>query len=505
MSVPPTPPDPRRWWILAVLSLSLLVLGLDNTILNVALPTIERDLSASSGELQWIVDSYLLVFAGLLLLLGSLGDRFGRKPALSTGLLVFAAGSAVSAVAGSAEVLIAARGVMGLGGALMMPATLSILTNVFPAEERAKAIAIWAAVSGLGVAIGPTAGGVLLESFSWGAVFLVNLPVVAVALLAGKHLIPNSRDPEAPPLDLVGAGLSVAGLTGLVYAIIEAPVAGWTAASTLSVFGVAAVVLALFVAWELRAAHPMLDVRLFADRRFAGASSALALAFFGLFGSIYFLTQHMQGVLGYDALEAGVRMLPIAGGLILAAPVSAKLAARHGARPVVTLGMAVMGAGLLAMLFADAEAGYTPVLASQILLSVGLGLAMAPATESVMSALPLAKAGVGSAMNDATRMVGGALGVAVLGSVLSSGYRGGMEDAPAAAQDSVGAALAMADRAGDPALASAALDAFVSGMHSTVIVAAAVVLAGAIVARAFLPGHGAAGGVPHVAAEPLPA
>ena len=491
-------PDPRRWWILGVLSLSLLIIGLDNTILNVALPTIERDLSADPGQLQWIVDSYLLVFAGLLLTMGSLGDRFGRGKALAAGLVVFGTGSLLSAFAPSAEALIASRGLMGVGGALVMPATLSILTNVFPPGERAKAIGIWAAVSGLGVAIGPTAGGLLLEHFAWGAVFLINIPVVVVALVAGAKLIPDSHDPETPPVDLRGAALSIAGLTALVYGLIDAPEAGWTAGSTLAIFGVAAALLATFVWWELRAPHPMLDVRLFHNRRFTAASGALTLAFFSLFGSIFFLTQHMQGVLGFDPLEAGVRLLPVAGGLMLAAPLSALLTKRFGAKLTVSGGMTLVGLGLAAMLLADGSAGYGPVALSMAILSFGLGTVMAPATDSVMGALPPAKAGVGSAVNDTARMVGGALGVAVLGSVLAGGYRGGMDDAAVAglpraaadaAQESHGAALAVAEKIGErgDALAAAATDAFVAGMHSAALIAAAVAIAGAVLAALWLP------------------
>jgi hypothetical protein len=281
----------------------------------------------------------------------------------------------------------------------------------------------------------------------------------------------------------MGAGLSIAGLAALVYGIIDAPAAGWTAGSTLVAFAVAAVALSGFVAWELRSAHPMLDVRLFADARFTAASGALTLATFSLFGSIFFLTQHMQGVLGFSPLETGVRLLPVAGGMLVAAPLSSLVTARLGTRLTVALGMTGIAAGLATMLLADAGSGYGPVALSQVLLALGMGTAMAPATESVMSVLPLARAGVGSAVNDTVRMVGGALGVAVLGSVLASGYRGGMEDTPAAAQDSLGAALA----AGDPALAQQAVDAFVSGMHTTAIVAAAVALAGAVLAAAYLP------------------
>lgn len=477
------PPDPRRWWTLAALALALLVIAVDNTILNVALPTIERDLGATTGQLQWIVDSYILVFAGLLLTMGSLGDRFGRRRALMAGLVLFGVSSVAAAMSTSPDMLTAARASMGIGGALIMPATLSILMNVFPREEHGKAIGIWAGVFGLGIALGPTGGGMLLEHFSWGAVFLVNVPLVLAALAAGVRLVPESRDPSAPRLDPVGAGLSIAGLTALVYGLIDAPSAGWTASSTLAAFAIAAAALAAFAAWELRTDHPMLDVRLFADARFTAASGALTLATFSLFGSIFFLTQHLQGVLGFTALEAGIRLLPVAAGMVVAAPLSSLVSARLGTRLTVALGMTGISAGLAAMLLAEADNGYGPVALSQVLLALGMGTAMGPATESVMSVLPAAKAGVGSAVNDAVRMVGGALGVAVLGSVLSSGYRGGMEDAPVAAQDSLGAALA----AGDPALARAGVEAFVAGMHTTAIVAAAVTIAGAVLAAACLP------------------
>ncbi|HEV2811692.1 MAG TPA: MFS transporter [Solirubrobacteraceae bacterium] len=479
----PATPDPRRWWILAALSLALLVIGVDNTILNVAIPTIEGDLGATTGQMQWIVDSYMLVFAGLLLTMGSLGDRFGRKKALYTGLVLFGASSALAAVATSSEMLIAARASMGIGGALIMPATLSIVMNVFPRSEHAKAIGIWAGVFGLGVAIGPTGGGFLLEHFEWGAVFLVNLPIVAAALFAGAKLIPESKDPSTPPLDIPGAVLSTVGLSALVYGLIEAPAAGWFSGPTIAAFTVAAVLVGGFVRRELTTAHPMLDVRLFRLPAFSAASGSLALTSFALFGSIFFLTQHMQGVLRYTPLEAGIRLLPVAGGMIVAAPLSAVVARRFGTRLTVAAGMGLVALGLSAMAFADAGNGYGPVALSMVLLSSGMGLSMAPATESVMSVLPLAKAGVGSAMNDTVRMVGGALGVAVLGSVLSTGYRGGMDEAPAQAQESLSAALGT----GDPVIGQQAIDAFVHGMHTTAIVAAAVALAGAILAAAFLP------------------
>ena len=489
----------RRWWTLVVLSASLLIISLDNTILNVALPTIERDLDASSGQLQWIVDSYTLVFAGLLLTMGALGDRFSRRGALVSGLVVFGAGSLASAFATSADVLIASRAVMGIGGALIMPTTLSILTNVFPARERSKAIGIWAAVAGLGVGIGPVSGGFLLEQFGWTAVFLINVPIVVAALAATPALVPDSKDPTKARLDPLGAVLSTVGLAVLTAAIIEAPERGWTSGVVLGGFAAATVVLAAFVAWELRTKSPMLDVRLFKVRRFSGASVSIALVFFSLFGAIYFLTQYLQGVMDYSALDAGLRVTPVAGGLILGGPLSAKLADRFGTRAVVAIGLTVVAAALFLMSGADADSGYGLIAGSLVLLGFGMGATMAPATESIMSSLPLAHAGVGSAMNDTVRMVGGTLGVAILGSLLSSGYGADMEPAveslpaPAAeaATDSLGHASVVADQIGGgagAALSRAAETAFSSAMGSTLMVAAAVALAGAAVALTVLPG-----------------
>ncbi len=347
-------PDPRRWWTLAVLCLSLLIIGVDNTILNVALPTLQHELDASASQLQWIVDAYLLVFSGVLLTAGALGDRFGRKRALTLGLIVFGAGSLGAALSGSAAMLIATRALMGVGGALIMPSTLSILTATFPADERGKAIGIWAGFSGLGIAIGPVTGGWLLEHSTWSSIFLVNLPIVAVALIAGRWLVPESKDDSAPRLDVPGFVLSIAGLTALVWALIEAPGRGWTDAGVLGAFAAAAVVLAGFVAWELRAPEPMLDVRLFRNPRFSASSTAISLAFFALFGMIFFLTQYLQDVLGYSALEAGVRTMPVAAGLVLGGPLSAQLAARIGAKRVVSGGLAIVAGALYLLSTADA-------------------------------------------------------------------------------------------------------------------------------------------------------
>ena len=488
-------PDPRRWWTLVVLSASLLVIGLDNTILNVALPTLESDLGASSSQLQWIVDSYMLVFAGLLLTAGALGDRFGRKRGLTIGLAIFGLGSGLSALATSPEMLIATRALMGVGGAFIMPSTLSIITAVFPAHERAKAIGVWAGVSGLGIAIGPVAGGWLIEHASWNAVFLVNLPFVVAALTAGKWLVPESKDPAAPRLDVPGFALSIAGLTTLVWAIIEAPAKGWTSPTILAAFGVAAVVLGAFMAWELRTREPMLDIRLFRNPRFSGASAAITLVFFSMFGSIFFLTQYLQGVLEFSALEAGLRVTPVAVGLIIGGPISAKLAARIGTKLVVAGGLVLVAAGLTIVTQFQVDSSYGIVAAHLLVLGFGMGMAMAPATESVMGSLPLDKASVGSAVNDTTRTTGGALGVAILGSLLASQYRGDMDEAVSglphgaaeSASDTLSGGLAVAHRMGDSGLADAAQTAFVNGMHVAALAAAGVALAGAVIAYLVIP------------------
>jgi EmrB/QacA subfamily drug resistance transporter len=498
----------RRWGTLVVLCLSLLVIGLDNTILNVALPTLGRDLHASISQLQWIVDAYTLVFAGLLLTAGSLGDRFGRKYALSAGLVIFGIGSTLSAFSGSAGVLISTRALMGVGGAFIMPATLSILTNTFlEPRERAKAIGIWAGVSGLGIAIGPVVGGWLLQHFWWGSVFLINIPVVIIALATGRVLVPNSRDPSSPRLDPVGAVLSITGLTALLWAIIEAPSHGWGSTEIIIAYAIAAVVLTAFVAWELHTDHPMLNVRFFQNPRFTAASAAVTLVFFALFGSLFLITQYLQNVRNYTALQAGLRMAPIALMLMIAAPASSAVVRRLGSKIVVSGGLFLVAIGLALFATLQVHSGYERVLLAILVLGLGMGFTMAPATDSIMGALPRAKAGVGSAVNDTTRQVGGALGVAILGSILSSTYASHMASALAghaiptaaasAAKDSIGGALAVAAVVGGApgkALADAARHSFVAGMQPAVLAAAAVALLGALVVILFLPARAA--GVP---------
>jgi EmrB/QacA subfamily drug resistance transporter len=492
--------DPRRWSVLGVLCLSLLVVGLDNTILNVALPSLVRDLHASNTQLQWIVDAYTIVFASALLVAGSLGDRFGRRGALLIGLVIFGGGSAASAFAGSAGQLIVTRGVMGIGGALIMPATLSILTNVFPPEELGRAIGIWAGVSGLGVAIGPMVGGWLLDNFWWGSVFLVNVPVIVLALVAVVVLVPTSRDPSAPPLDGLGFVLSAAGITALLFGIIEAPTHGWSSAPILVAFAIGALLLAGFVAWEVHTEHPMLDVRFFENARFSAASVAVTLVFFAMFGSLFFLSQYLQFVLGYDPLQAGIRTLPVAAALMIAAPTSSALVRRAGTKLVVAGGLAVVAIALGLLTQATATSGYLLVAIVLLVLGLGMGTAMAPATESIMGSLPPEKAGVGSAVNDTTRQLGGALGVAVLGSVMQSAYVARVDTIPQlrqlppaaldAVRSSVGGAAAVAARLPEQFRAPferVVNDAFVHGMTRAVVFGAVVALLGAVVALVFLP------------------
>jgi EmrB/QacA subfamily drug resistance transporter len=502
-----TQPYPRRWQALGVLALSLLVITMGNTILNVALPTIRDSLDATSSQLQWISDGYLLVFAGLLLAAGSLGDRFGRRRSLVAGLVVFAAGSLYAAFADSSTALIAARAIMGLGAAFVMPTTLSILTNMFPARERPKAIAAWAAVSGIGIAIGPTSGGWLIEHFSWNSVFLVNLPLVAIALAGAALLVPESRDPEAPRFDFAGTALSIAGLSAIVWALIEAPERGWGSATIVGAFAAGAAVIAAFIAWERRTDHPMLDVRVFRNLRFSAASLSITFVFFALMGVMYFLTQYLQTVLGFSALETGIRVLPVAGGMVLASKVSVALAQRLGTKVVVASGLGTVAAALWLVAGLEADQGYGEIAAALGMMGAGIGLAMSPATEAIMGALPRAKAGIGSAMNDVVREVGGTLGIAVLGSLLTSGFGSGMDDATAglpapaaeAASDSVGAAHDVGGQIGGSAgetLIGLANQAFVDSMATTAMIAAAFAVIGALIALAFLParerGEGAA-------------
>jgi len=488
----------RRWATLAVLSISLLIIGLDNTILNVALPSLQRAFDASASELQWMVDSYIVVFAGLLLAMGALGDRFGRAKALASGLIIFGVTSFWAANAGSATELIAARALMGIGGALIMPATLSIIVDVFPREERGRAIAIWAAVAGSGIGLGPLLGGLLLENFWWGSVFLINVPVVIVALIAGAILVPDSRDPVKHSLDLPGAFLSMGAVSALVYAIIEAPSRGWLDPLVLVAFAGSVIFGAGFAFREMHTKDPMLDLAFFRNKRFSAGMAAISIAFFALFGSLFLLTQYLQFVQGYTALEAGLRTAPLALGVALGAGRSHALVRRFGTTKVVTMGSLGLGLVVGSAALWTPDTTYWLVGGVIVLMAFFMGNVMAPATDSVMGAVPEAKAGVGSAMNDVTRQVGGALGIAIIGSSLNSVYSSQMTDVVAglppeaaeAAGDSVGGAMYVATQlpaeAGD-ALVEASHLAFMDGLGIAVIVAAAAAFIGAVVVHRYLP------------------
>lgn len=494
----------KRWWTLGVLCASLSVISIDNTILNVALPKIVDNLGASGSDLQWIVDSYVVVFAGLLLTSGALGDKFGRKRMLTIGLALFAATSAYAAFSGSPGGLIGARGLMGVAGAAIFPSTLSILTNTFEGPERGRAIGIWAAVSGLGIALGPLLGGFLLEHFWWGSVFLVNVPIALGAIVAGRFLVPETIGERDRPLDPMGSVLSIAGMTGLLYAIIEGPSAGWLSIQTLIPAAIGLGILVAFVMWELRNPHPMLDVSFFANPRFSAASATITLVFFALFGSTFLLTQYFQFVLGYSPLKTGMLTAPVAIGIMTAGPLAPRLVEKIGTKLVVLAGLFVVGGSLLAygseFLMESVPLG----MGVRLIFGWGMGLVMPPATESIMGSLPRERAGVGSAVNDTTRQTGGALGVAVIGSIFAAQYRAVVKipaDLPLQVRegmaDSIGSGLRIAREMGLPAsdilrVHDAAAPAFVSGMQLAVVVGAVIVAMAAVVAWKYLPAREAA-------------
>jgi EmrB/QacA subfamily drug resistance transporter len=489
----------RRWWSLAILCMSLLVTTVDNTILNVALPSIVKDIGASGSDLQWIVDAYSLVFAGLLLTAGSLGDRLGRKGALTFGLIWFGTFSALASQAGSSSQLIICRGLMGVGGAFIFPTTLSMITNTFPdARERARAIGIWAGVAGLGVAIGPLGGGLLLEHFFWGSVFLVNVPICIAAVVLGHFLVPDSRDPEEGKLDPLGSVLSIIGLGGLLYGIIQAPELGWGDPLVITGLVVGAVFIAFFLLWERWTPDPMLNLSFFKNPRFSAASTTITLTYFGLFGSTFLLTQYFQFVLGYSPLKAGMMTAPVAIGLMVAAPRAPGFVDRYGTKKVIFTGLLVV-AGCLSLYGSDTVmSSFVAGGLVRLVFGLGMGLTTAPATESIMGSLPLGKAGVGSAVNDTTRQTGGALGVAVLGSIFALRYHSIVQtDAVPASlrdgvHDSIGRAIEVAQAPGVAATdanaaINAAREAFIVSMRLSYALAAGIILLAAGVTWKYLP------------------
>lgn len=494
----------RSWAVLAVLCVSLLVVSLDNTVLNVALPTLVRDLHASDAELQWIVDAYAIVFAGLLLVAGSLGDRFGRRWVFMAGLAVFGAGSALSAFSGTPTRLIAARAFMGIGSAAIMPSTLSILTNVFTDDRRrARAISLWSGTTGLGIATGPIVGGWLLAHYWWGSVFLINVPIAAAGLVATAFLVPDSRDRHALAPDPVGSVASLVGLGLVLWGIIEAPRRSWTSPLVLAALAGGIAVLVGFVVWEARCNHPMLHLELFRNRRFSAAIGSMMLVLFALMGALFVLTQYLQFALGYSPLQTGLRLGPIALVILVMAPSSALLTRWLGTKVVVATGMGLITAGMLLLARTTVEGTFLDALPAFLLVGAGTGLAFAPATESVMGSLPRDQAGVGAATNSTGLQVGGALGVAVLGSVLTTRYQDRLGGTLAGRAmpgvvrheilGSLGGALGVAGRVGGAfgsGLAGLARAAFTSGLGVAATVAAGAVAAGAVVVVVVLPARG---------------
>ncbi|SNS10884.1 drug resistance transporter, EmrB/QacA subfamily [Geodermatophilus pulveris] len=493
--------------VLAVMCLAVFTVNVDTTIVNVTLPTLVAELGATTRDLQWIVDSYLLVFAALVLAGGSLSDRLGRRALLVAGLAVFGLGNALAAVAGTPGELIAARAFTGIGAAAVFPTTLSILTQVFRERAaRARAIGLWGASTGLAVAFGPITGGALLEQFWWGSTFLVKLPIALLALALVLALVPESRDPAAPRIDTAGLVLSALGLGALVYTIIEAPGHGWGSVRTLLGAAVAAGLFAAFVRHERRTSQPMLDLRLFADRRFTAAALAITVAFFALFGFIFLVTQYFQFLRGYGPLETGVRILPVAVCVAIGSVLGSLLVVRLGNKLVVTTGLLSLAVAYAWVSTASDVTGYAEIAGQMVFLGLGMGLTSAPATESIMGAVQTDKAGIGSAVNDATREVGGTLGVAVIGSVFASLYAVQVESLPAgvpaevvrAAGDSVGAAFTAAAQvpAGPAELVRAAAErGFFDGLAAGCLVASGVALAGAVVAVLALPARPPSGPV----------
>ncbi|MFJ8106525.1 MFS transporter [Streptomyces sp. NPDC096132] len=506
-----TGPYKRRWWALLVLCLSLLIVVMANTSLIVAAPDMTSDLGLSSSDLQWVIDGYTVPYAALMLVLGSIGDKYSRRGALITGLLVFAGGSVMGSLVDETALVITARAIMGVGAAVVMPATLSLLVAMFPKRERARAITAWTATSGLAIAVGPLVAGWLLEDHAWGSTFLINVPIAVAAVLGALTLVPPSKARGMGRIDYVGGLLSIVSVGSLVYATIEGPHFGW-GAGPITAAVVAGVGLSAFVAWELRHPHPMLDVRRFAQRPFSGSMLAVLFFFFGTFGSIYYATQYLQFVLGYDALETGVRLLPLAGAVFVGAAVTGRLTPKLGMKPMVVAGMAIGSAGVFLLTRIETGSTYTDFLPSLLMLGFAIGLSVSPATDTIMDSFPESELGVGGGANDTALELGGSLGIAVLGSLLGTAYRDKLADLvgghlPAAAletaKDSVGGGIAVAEQtaknpAGGPQQAQALIDAvheaFAHSVAQTSLIGGVIMAAGTLIVLAVLPGRGASGG-----------
>ncbi|MEU1587317.1 MFS transporter [Micromonospora sp. NPDC005710] len=474
---------PQRWLILAVLCVAQLVVVLDNTVLTVAVPVLTTELGASTAEVQWMINAYALVLSGLLLTAGSAADRYGRRRMLLAGLVLFGVGSLAAGFAGTSGQLIAARAGMGVGGALLVTATLAVAMQVFDADERSRAIGVWAATSALGFAVGPPIGGTILAHLPWGAIFLMNVPIVLVCLLVARALVPESRGPAGGRLDMLGAALSTAGLTAVVWAIISGPERGWASAAVVGAAAAGVLLLGIFVGWERRIAYPMLDMRFFRDRRFVGAISGVVLITFGATGALFLLTQHLQFVSGYPAWEAGLRMAPFALSIVLlnVSGVVAVVIRRLGLAVAIAVGMTLLAAGLALVTLVPSD-GYGVLLAGLLVMGVGCALANPAIVEAVMSAIPTAKAGAGAGVDGTMTEVGSSLGIAVLGAVLNARFAALLPAALAGA-GSFPAALAAA---GGVAEREAVTVAFASALKTGQLVGAAAVLIGGLVAAGLL-------------------
>jgi EmrB/QacA subfamily drug resistance transporter len=495
----------RRWIAFIFMGISMLIISLDNTVLNLALPSIAKDLGSTSAQLQWIVDAYVLAIAGCLLTIGYLGDRLGRKPALIAGLLIFGLFSLGAALSTSNGMLIAMRAIMGIGSATIMPATLSILTATFrQPKERAQAIALWAAVFSLGMGIGPVVGGYLLEHFHWSSVFYINIPVIIIGLIGSSLFIQNSKSETPRKIDILGAVLSAGGVFALVFAIIQAGQDGWTAPHVLWAFAATVVLLTVFIIWELKYKDAMLPLNFFKNMSFTGANVALVLVHFGMVGSFFFLGQFLQSVQGYSPLQAGIRLLPMAAVSFVAAAVSAIIARLIGTKYTIAIGIAISAAGFYYFsTVAAVDMPYSSFVFALCIVSLGIGFTMSPSTNSIMASVPVNQSGIASAMNSTTRQIGSALGVAVLGTILNSTYIADINavawppslpaNALAAIQNSVQGANIVAQTAQQqsPQLAqlitNSAHQAFTAGAERALVIGAVIMAVSAILTLFIVP------------------
>jgi EmrB/QacA subfamily drug resistance transporter len=498
-----TMPYSRRWIALAFLMVALLVIALDNTVLNLALPAISREMGTTASGLEWIVDAYILVFASLLLTMGALGDRFGRKKVLQGGLLIFGIFSLGAALSGSTGMLIAMRGLMGIGGSVIMPSTLSILTATFrDPKERAQAIAFWSATFALGVGIGPLIGGWLLAHYHWSSIFYINIPVVAIAIVGGHFYIQESRAEHLRPIDVPGSILSLAGLFALIYGIIQAGTKGWTASNVLYAFGIAGFLLAVFAVWEYRYKNAMLPMKFFRNMSFTGANVALTLVTFSMFGCFFFFSQYLQSVHGYTALDSGIRLLPIAVAAFTGAALSARVARRLGTKMTVAMGILIAAGGMFYFSkVVSVDTSYFSIALGMSITGLGIGTTMSPATNSIMGSVPVDEAGIGSAMNDTNRQIGGALGVAILGTLLNGTYIRHIDSVVwpvplpsqliVAIRGSIQGALLAAGDVSNPQLSqfiiASADQAFTDGVAYGLLVGAIIMIAASILALIIVP------------------